>query len=67
MYFDLYTGLFLPCVIFTLLHLQIVSPSLEFDQTQLCFKRHWILVADNRGKRGENKSGANNSLYTIIS
>lgn len=35
----LYTGLFSPCVIFTLLHLQTVSPHLEFAKTQLCLKR----------------------------
>lgn len=34
-----YTGIFLPCVIFSLLHLQTFLPRLEFTQTQLCSKR----------------------------
>lgn len=32
----LFTGLFLPCLIFALLHLQTVSPHLEFAPTELC-------------------------------
>lgn len=31
----LYTGLFMPCVIFALLHMQLVLPRLEFARTQL--------------------------------
>lgn len=34
----LYTVLFSPRVIFILLHLQMVSPHLNFTQTQLCTK-----------------------------
>lgn len=35
----LYTGLFLPRVIFALFRSQTVSPSLEFVQTKLCLKK----------------------------
>lgn len=40
----LFTGLFLPCLIFALLHLQTVLPHLEFDQTELinCVEREII-------------------------
>ena len=31
------TGLFLHLVVFALLHIQIISPHLEFSQTYLCF------------------------------
>lgn len=35
-YTILYTGIFLACVIFALLHLQAVLSCIEFAQTQLC-------------------------------
>lgn len=55
--------LFSPRVMFALLHMQIVSPCLEFDQALLCLKRynlkHWnsprFIFA--RWRPGENKMG----------
>lgn len=55
--------LFSPRVMFALLHMQIVSPCLEFDQALLCLKRynlkHWnsprFIFA--RWRPGENKTG----------
>lgn len=55
--------LFSPRVMFALLHMQIVSPCLEFDQALLCLKRydlrHWnssrFIFA--RRRPGENKTG----------
>lgn len=35
-----YTGVFSPCVMFTFLHLQKVSPHLEFAHTQFCLIRY---------------------------
>lgn len=55
--------LFSPRVMFALLHMQVVSPCLEFDQALLCLKRynlkHWnsprFIFA--RWRPGENKTG----------
>lgn len=47
----------------------------EFAQTQLSkrniselfqFTQFWILFTDNKSRRGENKTGANSSLYTVF-
>lgn len=67
----LFTGLFSPPAIFVLLHLQTGSPRFEFTQKQLCLKRDGIRPAlkssaDNEGRRGENKTEANISLYTVF-
>lgn len=59
----LYTKLFSPRVMFALLHMQVVSPCLEFDQALLYLKRynlkHWnsprFIFA--RWRPGENKTG----------
>lgn len=70
----LYTRLFSLRVIFVLLHLQMVSLRLKFAQTRLCTKaKPWDInicpvlnsPAANEGKRGENKKGANISLFTV--
>lgn len=70
----MYTGLILPRVIFPLLHLKTVSLRLEFAQTSCVLKEIiWDvgirpvlnLPADNESKRGENKTRANISLYTV--
>lgn len=57
----LYTWIFSPCVISTLLHLLTILPFLKYAQTQLRFKRDhlrlWNLPADNHGKKGGEKNG----------
>lgn len=71
---ELYTGLFLPRIIFVFQHMLTVSLCLEFAQTLLCLRRdnlrigiHPVLNSsvDNEGKMGQNIPGANISLYTI--
>lgn len=60
-------------MIFALLHLQTILPRLEYAQTQLCLERYeWIGIrkvlnslAENKGKRGENKRGSNIYLHTL--
>lgn len=58
----LYTGIFSPCVISTLLHLLTILPFLKYAQTPLRLKsnhlRHWNLPADNHGKKGAKKNGS---------
>lgn len=52
-----------PRVMFTLLHMQIVSPCLEFDQALLCLKRYNLRLWNSsrfifaRRRPGENKTG----------
>lgn len=69
-----YRVIFAPCFFFLLLHLQMVLPHLKFAQTWLCIKEiAWNIgicpvlnsPADNEVERGENKTGANISLYTV--
>lgn len=64
-----------PRVICALLHFETVSPRLEFVQTRFCTKEiSWNIVIrpvlnwpdDNEGKRVENKTLANISLYTLF-
>lgn len=72
----LYTGLYSLRVIFALFNLQTISPRFEFAQMKLCVgeifwdSRIRLILnapADNRGERGENQTGANMSLYTVLS
>lgn len=58
----MFTGLFSPRGLYTPLHLQAVSPRLEFAQTQLCLKkdnmRHWHspslkFARWQRGRKGQ--------------
>lgn len=51
----LYTGIFSPCVISTLLHLLTILPFLKYAQRD--HLRHWTLPADNHGKKGGGKNG----------
>lgn len=53
----LYTGLFMPCVIFALLHMQLVLSRLEFARTQLLFKIRPVLnlPLTTRAKRANIK------------
>lgn len=69
-----YKVIFAPGNIFALLHLQPVSPRLEFAQTQFCLTknnlRHWdspslIFASWQPNERGEIKTGANISMYIV--
>lgn len=72
----LYTRLFSPRVIFAFLHLRTISPCLDIRQDIGLFKEiiydlgmRPVLNSspDNEGDKGENKTGAKISLYTVIS
>lgn len=51
----LYTWIFFPCVISTLLHLLTILPFLKYAQRD--HLRHWTLPADNHGKKSGGKNG----------
>lgn len=52
-------------------YLQTISSRLEFAQTKLCLRDNFYdtgvrAASDNAGERGENKTGTDISLFTVL-
>ena len=71
----LYTALNLPSLMFALHRSENDTPSLEFALSPILFQNPLCIIQlpsfkfalRSEGEKGENKKGANISLYTVVS